>query len=894
MLIWNKSRLNISLTIILFNELIKKYMFSALRRLFVFLLTIAATIGAMAQDFTIAQNVTGNNRTDIRGQVFSPSQQEDGTGTITSPDIVYLSSFNVIYAGGTEASTMYIYSTLPGTTASLDDGTGGILVGESITKATGDFPYTNYSFDYLELDVNTTYYAVFRQDVQLEYGGSLSIDGPYAGGKMLTNDGANVLENDYAALKFTGELYNDPLPHQGDVDALIALYNATDGDNWTNTWDLNGDPYNWYGVTWNNGRVVGIGLDQNNLAGILPENIGNFTLLGYLSITQNQLLTGGIPIEIGNLNMLEILDLRDNNLTNSIPLELSSLTSLVQLRLANNGLEGQIPPELMNLTSLTMLDLSNNKLVGSIPQEIGLLTQLTSLMLNYNNLTGAIPIDFNKLDKLSTLYLHGNQLTGNILVNIVGLINLTYVDLSYNEFVGSIPPEIVNWNKLVNFDVSYNLLSGVVPSELTNLVNVQSIVFYGNNFNFESFESVWDYLITREIMSVSPQSNIVVEDTIIANLNSEQKLTVTTGGINNQYQWFLNGTAVSEKSSSPDYVISSVTESNLGIYHCEVTNTVVTDLVLQTEDIRLFYATGFTNSPTVIVQNAFSLKLETTVNKAGLLYYLALPEGANIPTEAQIIAGTNALDEIVVNAGNSYVSKDEVIQFTISGLDVNTSYDIYCVVVGGEGVSTVMTNLTASTIEGIAFTQGSPTTMVINATDIITNISVTRDGTIFYVTLPQGSDAPTAAQVKTGTNALDETATISGSKSTVAETVTELIISGLNDKTAYDIYLVGQDEEDLFTEVVKLQVETITGIENPFKYELKVYPNPVSGDKLHITFDKNELFDIHVTNLEGKEVLFKSNQQMNATLNIQSLKPGTYLINIRMATQSGWVRFVKE
>ena len=29
---------------------------------------------------------------------------------------------------------------------------------------------------------------------------------------------------------------------------MVALYNATDGANWTNSWDLNADPTTWHGV----------------------------------------------------------------------------------------------------------------------------------------------------------------------------------------------------------------------------------------------------------------------------------------------------------------------------------------------------------------------------------------------------------------------------------------------------------------------------------------------------------------------------------------------------------------------------------------------------------------------------------------------------------------------
>jgi len=62
----------------------------------------------------------------------------------------------------------------------------------------------------------------------------------------------------------TGCRYNDSL-------ALVALYNATDGANWDNTWDLSQPMNTWHGVTLNtNGCVQRLDLYNNNLTGELP------------------------------------------------------------------------------------------------------------------------------------------------------------------------------------------------------------------------------------------------------------------------------------------------------------------------------------------------------------------------------------------------------------------------------------------------------------------------------------------------------------------------------------------------------------------------------------------------------------------------------------------------
>ncbi len=110
--------------------------------------------------------------------------------------------------------------------------------------------------------------------------------------------------------------------------ALIALYNATDGANWTdNTGWLSPDESTWYGVTVTSCHITDIQLDGNNL-------------------------TGTIPPEIGDLPMLEGLSLGANQLSGSIPPEIGNLTNLIGLNLAINQLDGSVPPELGNLVNL--------------------------------------------------------------------------------------------------------------------------------------------------------------------------------------------------------------------------------------------------------------------------------------------------------------------------------------------------------------------------------------------------------------------------------------------------------------------------------------------------------------------------------------------------------------
>ena len=64
---------------------------------------------------------------------------------------------------------------------------------------------------------------------------------------------------------------------EGDRAALVALYNATDGNNWTdNTNWLSDRPLNqWHGVGTNEqGRVAWLDLPENQLSGSYPSRVG--------------------------------------------------------------------------------------------------------------------------------------------------------------------------------------------------------------------------------------------------------------------------------------------------------------------------------------------------------------------------------------------------------------------------------------------------------------------------------------------------------------------------------------------------------------------------------------------------------------------------------------------
>ncbi len=274
--------------------------------------------------------------------------------------------------------------------------------------------------------------------------------------------------------------------------ALIALYNETNGDNWYNSsgWKGNnnesdgfsqiGSEGNWYGISVSGNHVTDILLEDNNLTGHIPAELGNLGNLEYLRLSFNQ-LSGSIPPELGNLSDLYSLDLFSNQLSGSIPPELGNLSNLYSLNLFYNQLSGSIPPELGNLSNLYSLNLFYNQLSGRIPPELGNLSNLLFLYLNDNQLSGSIPPELGNLSNLSTLFLSSNQLSGSIPPWLGNLSDLYILDLSSNQLSGSIPPELGNLSNLDYLSLSSNQLSGSIPPELGNLSDLNYLDLSSNH-----------------------------------------------------------------------------------------------------------------------------------------------------------------------------------------------------------------------------------------------------------------------------------------------------------------------------------------------------------------------------------------------------------------------------
>jgi len=270
---------------------------------------------------------------------------------------------------------------------------------------------------------------------------------------------------------------------RADSLALVALYNSTNGNNWTNNWNLNQPMINWLGVSLDSkGCVIFLNLINNNLNGTIPLELGDLSLVKEISLNQNN-LTGIIPSQLGNLRYLKKLKLSQNNLSGIIPSTIGSLSKLTTLELSQNKLSGFLPYQLNQLGDLLQLRVVDNKLSGNLP-DLSYLQNLKEFAVSRNNFTGSIPAGFSNMISLAHLRLNDNNFEGCYSGNLVSI--CSHLDKLTNH-----NPYITQGN---NFDDSWDnfCLNGagscgkapigpVYPGDFNQngLVEVSDLLFWG-------------------------------------------------------------------------------------------------------------------------------------------------------------------------------------------------------------------------------------------------------------------------------------------------------------------------------------------------------------------------------------------------------------------------------
>ncbi|PQQ12552.1 receptor-like protein 2 [Prunus yedoensis var. nudiflora] len=217
-----------------------------------------------------------------------------------------------------------------------------------------------------------------------------------------------------------------------------------------------------------------LALGFNQITGPIPSWLGTLPRLFYISLSHNQ-ISGEFPQQLfrlprflyepmtsqvdkyefefpvfsssititANQTFLSrkldfypaTIDLSNNNISGYIPAEIGQLQLLRKLALDSNNFSGIIPDQISNLKNLEVLGLSMNHLFGVIPSSLASLNFLKEFNASYNNLEGPIPTG-TQLQSFNASAFEGNpKLYGAPLPNKCGSSKGIDADIKNNKDV---------------------------------------------------------------------------------------------------------------------------------------------------------------------------------------------------------------------------------------------------------------------------------------------------------------------------------------------------------------------------------------------------------------------------------------------------------------------------
>ena len=145
-------------------------------------------------------------------------------------------------------------------------------------------------------------------------------------------------------------------------------------------------------------NLISVDLSGNFLSGPIPRSLGNLKYLKILALADNQLTEESGHQEhsfltsLTNCTSLEMLAISFNPLNIALPEAIGNFSdSLNTLSASQCQIKGQIPMGIGSLKNLNLLDLRYNNVFGNLPSTLGGLEELQRLYLSDNNIGGNIP-----------------------------------------------------------------------------------------------------------------------------------------------------------------------------------------------------------------------------------------------------------------------------------------------------------------------------------------------------------------------------------------------------------------------------------------------------------------------------------------------------------------------
>ncbi len=356
-----------------------------------------------------------------------------------------------------------------------------------------------------------------------------------------------------------------------------------------------------------------ISLQMTSIKGEIPSNIGDLTNMSQFFLTGSK-MSGVIPESIGKLTKMTILAFGDCQFTGPLPASLANLTNLELINLTNNPIGGEIPEWFSKLSMLKDLRMAKCQLTGEIPASLfpstkggtDGLPKLQNLDFSHNELTGELSSQITNSSNLVRIWISHNKMSGNPTGYFTydNFNHLVQIELNDNQFSGGIGTLFTNPERmLVRVDISNNNFSGpILPEPSKSDYGVllgftgESAIIHGNKFVFTDFSNFQGALEigsdADKTLVYAPQKPTTEDKTMELGNGKSVTLDATledpdnwkqgaASFIPNKYQWYKDGKAIAGANEAT-YTIASYSDSDNGVYHCQITNIIAPKLKLTT------------------------------------------------------------------------------------------------------------------------------------------------------------------------------------------------------------------------------------------------------------------------------------------------------------------------